>query len=286
MSTMPATPTMFYDSYDISAHGRNPGNVNLLTYTPEYFAGADVSIYLGDQFLDEVVSLSFTMQQATQPIFSYASYTYDMLAVGARQIQGSFAINFRDPFYLENKAAFSTGQATTSDSVMTPNSTLLATMQANQTILAKYPDLAGATTFPPDVMLAIVTESDSDITALINWVQSYNWGDVTTTLQTQQTQPFFGQTFDIVIVYGEIPHVDDYTTSGGVSYNSSMDTLTTAFNLLQSLGPAIMLAQVQITGVAQAPSIEDDGATLLEHYSFIAKDLIRQPTVGTSSGTS
>jgi hypothetical protein len=134
-------------------------------------------------------------------------------------------------------------------------------------------------------MLAIATGTDDDINNIVNGLTAYNWNssDESTLLDTQHMLPFLNQTFDIVIAYGEIPHVNDYNTTLGGSYDSSMGTINTAFNLLSNLGPAIMLSQVQITGVFQNTSIEDDGLNLLEAYNFVAKDLIKQPTVGTSS---
>jgi hypothetical protein len=280
-----ASPTMFYDSTSIAAGNGSPGNLNLLTFTPEYFAGADISIYIGDQFFDEVVSLQFGMVQQNQPVFSYASYTYDALAIGTRNIQGTFSINFRDPLYIDNKLALNANASVIQDSVFTYNNTLLGSLQSNSIICTKYPDLVGATTIPTDVMLAIATGTDDDINNIVNGLTAYNWNssDESTLLDTQHMLPFLNQTFDIVIAYGEIPHVNDYNTTLGGSYDSSMGTINTAFNLLSNLGPAIMLSQVQITGVFQNTSIEDDGLNLLEAYNFVAKDLIKQPTVGTSS---
>jgi hypothetical protein len=68
----------------------------------EYFSGADVRIYFGDIWVDEITSLQFTLQEQVAPIFGYASFTWDKVARGSRYVQGSFTINFKESYYLHS----------------------------------------------------------------------------------------------------------------------------------------------------------------------------------------
>jgi hypothetical protein len=71
-------------------------------FNNDYFSGADVRIYFGDIWIDEITSLQFDLREQVQPIYGYASYTWDKVARGTRIIQGSFSINFRESFYLHS----------------------------------------------------------------------------------------------------------------------------------------------------------------------------------------
>ena len=70
-------------------------------YFPEdYFSGADVTIYFGDIFVDDITGLEFTLQERVLPVYGYNSYTYDSVARGQRLVQGSFTIAFREAGYI------------------------------------------------------------------------------------------------------------------------------------------------------------------------------------------
>ena len=68
-----------------------------------YFSSIDAEIYFGgleNTFIDEIVQISWTMEQATLPIYGYNSYTFDDLVIGSRQITGCFIINFTKSNFL------------------------------------------------------------------------------------------------------------------------------------------------------------------------------------------
>lgn len=69
-------------------------------YDLEYFTGSTTFLYIGDVLIDEVVSLQYSIQQAKQPIFGYASQLFDTVAAGQVYVQGSFAINYKEQGYL------------------------------------------------------------------------------------------------------------------------------------------------------------------------------------------
>lgn len=73
---------------------------SLQKFGKEYFSGANVQIYMGDTYIDEITSLEYTLQENVTPIYGFASHTWDAIARGTRLVQGSFAINFREAGYL------------------------------------------------------------------------------------------------------------------------------------------------------------------------------------------
>ena len=70
-------------------------------YFPEdYFSGSDVTVYFGDVWADDIVSLSFTLEEKVLPIYGYASYTYDEVARGNRLVSGQFTVAFKEVGWL------------------------------------------------------------------------------------------------------------------------------------------------------------------------------------------
>lgn len=57
-----------------------------------YYSGTDIRIYFGDNWIDEIVEIEWTMQEQLAPIYGFASYTWDKVARGNRFVQGSFLL--------------------------------------------------------------------------------------------------------------------------------------------------------------------------------------------------
>ncbi len=69
-------------------------------YNIEYFSGAQVSLYIGDVWVDEVTTLSYGYQQSRTPIYGYASTLFDDVSEGHILVTGQFTINFKEAGYL------------------------------------------------------------------------------------------------------------------------------------------------------------------------------------------
>lgn len=80
-------------------HISNTSNSRGEGYT-QYYSSLDADILFGGIFIDEVVNITWQVQQNAMPIFGYNSYTFDDIAVGSRLIQGSFTVNFTEANYL------------------------------------------------------------------------------------------------------------------------------------------------------------------------------------------
>lgn len=76
------------------------GLVDYQRFTADYFSGCNVSLFFGDVLIDEIVALECQVQEQIQPVYGYASYTYDAIAHGSRLVTGSFKINFVQSGYL------------------------------------------------------------------------------------------------------------------------------------------------------------------------------------------
>lgn len=69
-------------------------------YNSEYFSGAQVSVYIGDVWVDEITSLSFQVEQKRAPLYGYADTYFRDVSKGQVLVQGSFTINFKEAGYL------------------------------------------------------------------------------------------------------------------------------------------------------------------------------------------
>jgi len=69
-------------------------------YDMEYFASSSCFLYIGDVWVDEVVSLQWMVQQQKTPIYGYASQLWDDCSAGQVYVQGNFSINFTESGYL------------------------------------------------------------------------------------------------------------------------------------------------------------------------------------------
>jgi len=69
-------------------------------YDLEYFSGAQMFLYIGDVWVDEITSLQYQHIQEKTPLYGYASQLADDFAPGHVIVQGAFTINFKEQGYL------------------------------------------------------------------------------------------------------------------------------------------------------------------------------------------
>lgn len=211
-------------------------------FKSEYFSGADVRIYFGDIWLDEVTNLQFSMQEQVSPIFGYASYTWDKVARGTRYIQGSFTINFKESYYLHSvlNGLRSKLESKPGEAYRPP----VHEAQWRNDITVEH--LLGTSKFD-----AVADEFEKSL-----------WGKGKLTAETRarsQRSSYFTSAqatddlnetgFNILISYGPL------NEAGGTRVDQTIHSLV----------------GVQLTGCAQI--IGGDGQPIQEQYSFIAKDL-------------
>ena len=70
------------------------------TINTEYFAGSQAALFIGDIWVDDIVQYDYSTSINSTPIYGYGSVHFDQVINGQIVIQGTFAINFREPNYL------------------------------------------------------------------------------------------------------------------------------------------------------------------------------------------
>lgn len=69
-------------------------------YDLEYFTSQQAALYIGDVFIDEAVGINYSIQQSKSPIYGYASQLFDAVSAGTVLAQGQFTINFKESGYI------------------------------------------------------------------------------------------------------------------------------------------------------------------------------------------
>lgn len=92
------------------------GLISNSAYVKRYYSVIDAEVYFGNEYVEDVHDINWSVQQQVMPLFGFNSYTYDEVARGNRVIVGSFTINFTSPNYLFSilKAADKANTATVS----------------------------------------------------------------------------------------------------------------------------------------------------------------------------
>jgi hypothetical protein len=219
-------------------------------FSNEYFTGADIRIYFGDIWVDEITNLQFTLQEQVAPIYGYASYTWDKVARGTRFIQGSFSINFTESYYLH--------------SVMNRLSSKMRNASDDTPMFDKNQWKEGVT-----IEHLMEKSSSGSFDTLADEFEKSLWGQGSMGTQTNQRK-------DTTFFYPDFP-------GNGDDDPNQYQLREHGFNILIGYGPmnetdgmkysetTHSLVGVQLTGCSQV--IGGDGQPIQETYNFIAKDL-------------
>lgn len=76
------------------------GNITS-AFLKRYYANIDAEIYMNGQWVEDIGSIQWTIDQQTMPIYGYNSYVFDAVAQGSRIIQGAFTVSFTRPRSIE-----------------------------------------------------------------------------------------------------------------------------------------------------------------------------------------
>lgn len=237
-------------------------------FRADYFSGADVRIYFGDIWVDEITGLQFTLQEQVAPIYGYASYTWDKVARGTRLIQGSFRINFRESYYLH--------------SVM-------------DRLSSKVREASDGTSGFEESKW----KQGLNIEHILKEVESNSFESIADEFEKTLWGAGQNSKFNKIVKNREhntyfYPEHRGPDKDGHVTYDSNVSQKALAengFNIVITYGPmhaengmrasqtVHTLIGVQLTGVSQI--IGGDGAPIEEEYQFIARDLDNDVTITT-----
>ena len=224
-------------------------------FPQEYFSGAQVSVYFGKIWVDEIVSLQFSLIEKVMPIFGYKSYVADTFVRGNRLVQGQFTINFKESYYLKNVLDRLEKDATLrvadNPEIAYSNDPTVPNVQAAITELQNLSNVMQESGI--DMSKSSIEEN---YRALAEAYQRALWGDPKSPydINNKHNTYFFPKAegksalqdkgFNIVITYG----------------NTDSPT-----------GTVKNIVGVQLASCSQI--LNPSGNPVLEEYSFIAKDL-------------
>jgi hypothetical protein len=75
---------------------------SLAGYRADCFSGAQISLYIGGIWVEDAVSIQYTLSDPKSPVYGYNSRYYDMVAFGNRVVQGQIAIAYTEEGYLSS----------------------------------------------------------------------------------------------------------------------------------------------------------------------------------------
>lgn len=230
----------------------------------EYFSGANVHVYFGSVWVDQIASIEFQLQEQVAPIYGFHSYTFDKISRGNRIVQGSFTLSFTENGYLQtilDRVASEVGKYKEQ-----------GTVAAGETLaeMAKYT--------PEQTIETILSTGGTDsYTDYIDSLKQSFWGgDNGNSLIRQdgakdndsyfyakrngEENPLREQGFNILIDYSPDANYADF--------ERCLKRLNTNTSVLQTFRT---ITGVHITGVSQP--IMNNGQVLTQTYQFIARDL-------------
>lgn len=201
----------------------------------QYFSGAQASVFIGDTWVDDIVSISYQTTHSRQPIYGYGSQHFDMMPKGTILVSGEFVINFREPNYLwmilERYKTFN------------PNGSgkVIANEQRKMDLIEESIRRDNET-FPNDPRRNLQNFFDSDYTNASRVKEALSSQFYAKPTSTRKGEKLNHNSFNITIGYGD-------------------------------LGPATIGEKINnIHIMGKGKTIQIDGRPVMETYSFIARD--------------
>lgn len=227
-------------------YARKDRRIEYQLYSQEYFSGADMHIYLGDIWVDEVTSLEFVLQEEVLPIYGYNSYTFDAVARGRRQVNGTFSINFTSVGYLQEVLKHADAIEYFVNS-RTARNNLESYRERYK--LDEILRLHGIESF----------EKVADLYEEALWSKNKNDNEYI----KSPVEPYFEtqKSFDIRIHYGP---VEESNKMGRYDASKTQHKPNLTVDVIND---------VHIYSVQKSASTADQGAPIQEVYTFIARDL-------------
>ena len=248
------------------------------TAKKEYFSGANVRVYFGDVWIDQMASISFELQEQVTPVYGFHSHTFDRVSRGSRIVQGSFSLNFTENGYLQ----------TILDS--------LASREGSQGRVKNQPSLPINHTNSEQTIQNIL--QSNGLGAYKEYISSLKesfWGNDTpeylgaSSVNKERDVHFYPSQWDEEArMFSENPLKEngfniliDYSPDANYTdFEQCLKNIKTNGSLLQTYRTIV---GVHITGVSE--QIGNNGQVLQQHYQFIARDLDGDITEDSLSST-
>lgn len=232
-------------------------------YETDYYGGCQVSVFLGDIWLNDINLIQYNATQTKRPFYGYKSQKFDMVAKGTQIVEGVFAMYYTHTNYLN----IAMGQFLKKSSGA--RTTQLTSNEVDQFLAAleENPELLSFSTDPYYVDLPDLNElsGQNSSTSMKNLsfnnkaalLEEYFWGDSDNSnakADSSVIEPDNLPAFDITINFGDYPN--DRVKGIPDEAHSSHSVKT--------------LRNVEITGHSIAVA---DDSPVMEVYSFIARSV-------------
>lgn len=73
---------------------------NYLTYPYQFYAGQHARVFFGHVWVDDIITIQYSLNNNKTPIYGYASEQFDAIARGQVLVNGNFTIAFKETGYL------------------------------------------------------------------------------------------------------------------------------------------------------------------------------------------
>lgn len=152
---------------------------NFRTYPYDYFSGIDAKVFFGDVWVDDIVTIQYSVTQNKTPIYGYASQLYDAVARGNVIVQGTLTIAFKEMGYLNLVQRIVENQGRSSEQALKTKVDKYAKLNSEKKLqfipnLEGTPDRTGATAglgavqFTPNGSAQIIRQSETIESILVN----------------------------------------------------------------------------------------------------------------------
>ena len=89
-----------YTNYVVGVNKNLSGALSS-AFLKRYYSNIDAEIYINGEWVEDIGTIQWSIDQQTMPLYGYNSYIFDDIAQGSRIISGSFTLAFTKPRSLE-----------------------------------------------------------------------------------------------------------------------------------------------------------------------------------------
>jgi hypothetical protein len=279
-----------------------PTRDNAKTYPYDYFAGTDCKIFFGDIWVDDIVTLQYTVSQSKSPIYGYASQNFDAVARGQVIVEGNLAVSFKEVGYLNVIQAQLESQRKKTQSTLVPKIENYDSSQPdkqrfipgftsiNNGVKGEKVDFAFSSTGTPQIIRQQETieqilakkkgKNNLSSSAVGNYFGS-NAGDFEDFAEVLEDSIWGDSNGKPKVLNDKLKRVDefDYSENGGIitakntAYSDVLNIMLTFGDLndYRAEHTIILLNDVHFTTTSMI--VSPDGNPIAEVYSFIARDI-------------
>lgn len=85
------------DKYALKTEQQNVRNIS---YFEDYYTGCDAVVLIGDIWVDDIITIQYSITNNKSPIYGYMSEEFDAVAKGTVIVQGQFVVAFKEVGYI------------------------------------------------------------------------------------------------------------------------------------------------------------------------------------------